>query len=56
MYFVNEQNLFRPDIGENCSQVALDLQRGAGGLLEGGAEFVGDDVGERRLAEARRAV
>ena len=54
--FINEKHLAVAEIGEDRGQVALDLQRGAGGLLEGGAEFVGDDVGERSLAEPGRAV
>src|ERR1700676_3436798 len=54
--FVDEENLALAKIGKDRCQVALNLQRGPGGLLEGGAEFVGDDVGQCRLAEARRSV
>ena len=43
-------------VGEDRGQVALDLQRRAGCLLEGDSQFVGDDVGQRRLAKARRTV
>ena len=45
MDFVDEQDLFVADVGQYCSQVALDLQRRAGGLLKRYAEFVGDDCG-----------
>src|SRR6266478_3551462 len=54
--FVDEENLAVAKIGEDRGEVALDLQCGAGGLLEGGTEFVGDDVGERCLAEAGRSI
>src|SRR5208337_3162506 len=43
--FVDEKNLAVAEIGEDGGQIAFYLQRGAGGLLEGGSEFVGDDVG-----------
>ncbi len=56
MDFVDEKHLAVAQIGEDRGQVSFDLQRGAGSLLEGGGEFVGDDVGQRRLAEAGRAV
>ncbi len=56
MDFIDEKHLAVAEVGEDGGEVALDLQRGAGGLLEGDAEFVGDDVGERGFAEAGRAV
>src|SRR4029077_20057126 len=56
MDFINEKHLPIAEISEDRGQVALDLQRGPGGLLEGGAEFVSDDVGERRFAQAGRSV
>ena len=37
-------------------QVALDVQRRAGSLLEGRAELVSDDCSQRGLAQAWRAV
>ena len=43
--FVDEKHLAVAQVGEDRGQVAFDLQGGAGSLLEGGAEFVGDDVG-----------
>jgi hypothetical protein len=42
------------DVGEDGGQVALDLQGGAAGLLEADVELVGDDGGERGLAQAGR--
>src|SRR5208337_5273236 len=56
MHLINEEHLTVAEIGEDRGQVAFDLQRRAGGLLKGSSEFVGDDVGQRRLAQARRAV
>ena len=43
-------------VGEDGRQVALDLQRRPRGLLERHAQLVGDDVGQRRLAQPRRPV
>ena len=44
------------DIAQDAGQVELLLQHGTGGLLEWHAEFLGDDGGERGLAQSRRAV
>ena len=52
---VEEEDLAFAQVGEDGGEVALDLQRGAGGLLEADAELVGDDGGEGGLAEAGRA-
>ncbi len=41
--------------GEKRGDVGLALERRAGGLHERRLELGGDDVGERGLAEARRA-
>jgi hypothetical protein len=49
---VEEENLAVAEVGENGGEVALDLEGGAGGLLEGDVEFVGDDGGEGGFAEA----
>ena len=51
---VEEQHLALAQVGEDGGQVALDLQRRAGGLLEADVELVGDDGGERGLAQAGR--
>src|ERR1035441_2804749 len=56
VYLIDEEHLAVAEIGEDRGQVALDLERWAGSLLEGGSEFVGDDVRQRRLAEAGRTV
>ena len=42
-------------VGEQAGQVALALERRAGGGAHADAQLVGDDAGERRLAEAGRA-
>ena len=42
-------------VGEDGGEVALDLEGGAGGLLEADVELVGDDGGEGGFAEAGRA-
>jgi len=56
MHFVNEKHLPVAEIGKDRGQIALDLQRGAGGLLKGSSKFVGNNVCERSLAEPRRPV
>ena len=56
MDFVDEQHLLLAQVGEHSGQVAFDLQRRARGLLKRRAQFVGDDVGQRRLAQPRRPV
>ena len=52
--FVEEEHLALAQIGEDGGEVALDLQRGAGGLLEADIQLVGDDGGERRFAQSGR--
>ena len=54
--FVDEQHLLVAKIGQDGGEVALDLQRRPGSLLERHRQFVGDDGGQRGLAQARRAV
>ena len=56
VHFVDEQYLLVAEVGEDRRQVALDLQRRARGLLKRHAQLVGDDVGQRRLAQSRRPV
>jgi hypothetical protein len=51
---VQEEHLALAQVGENGRQVALDLQRRPGGLLEADVQLIGDDGGQRRLAQARR--
>ena len=52
---VEEQYLALAQVGEDGGEVALDLQRRAGGLLEADVELVRDDGGERGFAQAGRA-
>jgi hypothetical protein len=47
--------LFFSQIGEDCGQVALNLEGWAGGLLKAYVHFVGDDGGQGGLAQAGRA-
>ena len=43
------------EVGQDRGEVALALERGAGGRAEPDAELLADDVGEARLAEPGRA-
>ena len=52
---VEEEDLAFAQVGEDGGEVALDLQGGAGGLLEADVELVGDDGGEGGFAQAGRA-
>ena len=52
---VHEQHIARLQIGQDRGQVARPLEHRARSLAQADAEFVRDDVRERRLAEARRA-
>ena len=56
MNLVEEENFARVERSENGGEVALALEERAGTGLDGDAEFVGDDLRERGLAQARRAV
>jgi hypothetical protein len=49
---VEEEDLAFAEVGEDGGEVALDLEGGAGGLLEADVELVGDDGGEGGFAEA----
>ncbi len=52
---VEEEHLALAQVGEDGGEVALDDERRTRGLLEADVEFVGDDGGQRGLAQARRA-
>jgi hypothetical protein len=52
---VEEEDLSVAQVGEDGGEVALDLERGAGGLLVGDIEFVRDDGGEGGFAQSWRA-
>ena len=53
---VDEQHFALAEIGEDRREVARLLEHRARGRADRHAELVGDDVGERRLAEPGRAV
>ena len=52
---VEKQHLPFSQIGQDCRQVALNLQRRPGCLLKAHVQFVGDDRRQRGLAQSRRA-
>ncbi len=54
MDFVDEQHIVAFEVGEDRGQVLRLLQHRARGLAQVHPEFVGDDVGERGLAQAGR--
>ena len=53
---VDEKHLLVAEIGQDGSEVALDLQSRPGSLLKGHSQFVGDDGGESGLAQPGRTV
>lgn len=55
MNFVDEQHIVRFQIGEHRRQVARALKDRPRGALHRNAHFVGDDIGQRGLAQAWRA-
>ena len=55
MDFVEEEDLFGLEVGEDGGHVALDLEGRAGGLLEANVELVGDDGGQRGFTEPGRS-
>ena len=52
---VDEEDVARAQVGERADEVARLLQRRAGGGADVDAQLAGDELGERRLAESRRA-
>ena len=54
MDLVEKQHLPLAQIGEDGGQIALNLQSRARGLLKANVELVGDDGGQRGLAQPRR--
>ena len=56
MYFVNKQHVVGLQSGKDGRNVAGAFHGRAGGNLDAGAHFVGDNVGEGSLAEAGRPV
>ena len=53
---VDEQHVARLQVGQDGGEVAGALDHRAGGGAEADAQLAGDDLGERGLAEAGRAV
>ena len=54
MNLIHEQHVARLEVRQQSGQIARALQHGTRGLPQVDLEFVGDDVCERGLAEARR--
>jgi hypothetical protein len=52
---VHEEDVPRLQVRQDGREVAGPLQHGAGGRAEPDPELAGDDLGERGLAEPRRA-
>ena len=56
MNLIDEQDLLILHVGDDCRQIALDLQQGRRGRLKMRAQFVGDNVGQRSLSQPRRPI
>ena len=54
MDLIQKQHLPLAQVGQDRSQVALDLQRRPGCLLKPDIQLIGDDRGQRRLAQSWR--
>ena len=54
--FVDEQHVALVEVGQNSGEVSPALNGGAAGEFDLHAQFVRDDVRERRFAEPGRAV
>jgi hypothetical protein len=52
---VDEEHIVALQVGQDGRQVLGLLEHRAAGLAQVHAQFIGDDVAERRLAQARRA-
>ena len=55
MDFIDEQHVAGFKIGQQRGQIARPLQHRTRGLAQVDLHFVGEDVGERGFAQARRA-
>ena len=53
MDLIDEQHIARLQVGQQRGQVAGPLEHRTGGLAQIDAQLGGDDVGQRRLAQAR---
>ena len=56
MNLVNEQHVARLERGEDAGQIAGFVEHRARRNLEAYTQFVGDDVAQRGLTQARRTV
>ena len=56
VYLVDEEHVVGFQRRQNARQVARFVEDGPAGDLESHAQFVGDDVAQRRLAQSRRPV
>jgi hypothetical protein len=54
MDFIDEQHIARFQIGQQRRQIAGALEYRAGGALDRNTHFLGDDIGQSGLAQARR--
>ena len=53
---IDEQDISGAQAGENCRQISGPLNGRSGGHLDADAHLVGNDVGQRGLAQSRRPV
>ncbi len=56
MNLVDEKDIMLPQIRQQRDKIPLPLESGAGGHPDLHPHFIGDDLGQRRFAEARRTV
>lgn len=52
---IDEKDVMLPQIRQQRDKIPLPLESGAGGHPDLHPHFIGDDLGQRRFAEARRA-
>lgn len=55
MNLVYEQNVIGLQVSQQRRQIAWAFQHRSGGLAQAYTHFIGDDMGQRGLAKARRA-
>ena len=54
--FIDEQHVIRLEVGQQSREVTGLVKDGSGSGSDGNAQFVGDDVGQSRLAQPGRSV
>ena len=52
---IDKEDLPRPHVAQNASQIQLFLQDRPGGLIDRHAQFMRDDAGERGFTQPRRS-